>query len=169
MTIGPEPMMRIVFRSVRLGIDQIRDGLLQRNRGVPPGMSPYLAGIGDQMRRVASWVRGGHEPSVLAQFGRQHGKQLAKRYTPAGCKVVDLACLSPTEKRHVGPGDIPHIHEVPHDTGVPFDSFLPISLRSNSLVQHPLFLVPRPSGWKRPDYDNSKVPFIPGLGRGDLR
>src|ERR1043166_5519915 len=61
MTMGPDPMRRMVLRSVRLGIYQVAKGLIEGTGGLPPGLGDDLGRVADEMRHVgrAEERRGG--------------------------------------------------------------------------------------------------------------
>src|SRR5690242_12917200 len=90
MTIGPEPMRRMVSRSVRFGIDDSLQCLIQRFGRPPPGRARQLGRVTYEVRDVpTSGERGVRDRLDLGvQQASQSLEQLPYGHTLASSDVV---------------------------------------------------------------------------------
>src|SRR3954466_9109708 len=92
MTMGPEPMSRMVEKSERLGIHHFPQSLIQRDGRRPAGRLPELGCVAHEMRDIPApnQVRVGKRLRLYSDDFRDATKEPLQRNSLASPDVVDL-------------------------------------------------------------------------------
>src|SRR4051812_39584857 len=116
MTIGPEPMMSMVERSVRLGIHHFLESLFQRDRRRPARRFSEFGRVAYQVGNIGGahqgWIWDGlrlnsHQPGELLE-------QLSERHAFSPRNVVRLTRNTVGQKSQVSLGHIANVEQVTH-------------------------------------------------------
>src|SRR6476661_2292417 len=114
MTIGPEPMTRIRWRSVRRGMNQVIDDVVAREGWDPAGRATKLGVAADEDGDV-HWPRERRIRSNVSRYTRaaQDGARELPDADPfAAGHVVRVTGRTPFEQRKVGRDHVPNVQEV---------------------------------------------------------
>src|SRR6187549_1510250 len=104
MTMGPEPIRRIEWRSVRLGIYEVLQRLVNRDHGSPAGGLPELACVAHKVGDVRRPRERGIRP-WRRRYAHDRGEPIEEVAEPephAAGHVVRIARDAPFEQEPVG-------------------------------------------------------------------
>src|SRR5215218_6327674 len=176
MTMGPDPIRRMVDKSVRLGIYHFPKSLLESDTGRPPRGSLEFGRVADKIvnvtrshqSRIRYWLH------VGANETSQSNEDVPESHAFPSRNIVCLAGNSVLEQTHIGAYYVPDVENVSHWLQVAGGHTVgtcsrggPQSLKKggNDIQQR----LTRPGMRKSPGDDDSKRHSPPGLERRDLR